>query len=155
MKNEYHHRARRRWPCEIKSWGKVRLILCRIYVPSLPNRTYTSRCIRLSAYHICGIFRMNPFMAFRAYYQSFSSPLAFRQFSFVPHTLYTFPSRISCRIIGCDSSSLDTFTYRLLKAESYKYRVTNLYRACGDIRAHTVYKHLYETCLYAYICGWY
>ena len=77
-------------------------------------------------------------MAFRAYYQSFSSPLAFRQFSFVPHTLYTFPSRISCRIIGCDSSSLDTFTYRLLMAESYKYRVTNLYRACGDFRVHAV-----------------
>lgn len=30
-------------------------ILCRTCVPSLPNRTYTSRCIRLSAYYIYGI----------------------------------------------------------------------------------------------------
>ena len=32
---------------------------------------------------------------------------------------------------------LDTFTYRLLKAASYNYRVANLYRA-GDFRAHAV-----------------
>ena len=36
---------------------------------------------------------------------------------------------------------LDTFTYRLLKAASYNYRVANLYRA-GDFRAHTVSNNL-------------
>lgn len=34
------------------------------------------------------------------------------------HSPSGFPSRISCRIIGCDFSSPDTFTYRLLKAVS-------------------------------------
>ena len=37
------------------------------------------------------------------------------------HSPSGFPSRISCRIIGCDFSSLDTFTYCLLKAVFYKY----------------------------------
>ena len=53
------------------------------------------------------------------------------------HSPSGFPSRISCKIIGCDFSSLDTFTYRLLKAESYKYHVANLYRA-GGFRAHAI-----------------
>ena len=53
------------------------------------------------------------------------------------HSPSGFPSRISCRIIGCDFSSPDTFTYRLLKAVSCKYHVANLYCA-GDFRAHTV-----------------
>lgn len=37
------------------------------------------------------------------------------------HSPSGFPSRISCRIIGCDFSSLDTFTYCLLKAVFHKY----------------------------------
>ena len=53
------------------------------------------------------------------------------------HSPSGFPSRISCRIIGCDFSSPDTFTYRLLKAVSCKYHVANLYCA-GDFWAHTV-----------------
>lgn len=53
------------------------------------------------------------------------------------HSPSGFPSRISCRIIGCDFSSPDTFTYRLLKAVSCKYHVANLYCA-GDFRAHAV-----------------
>ena len=53
------------------------------------------------------------------------------------HSPLGFPSRISCRIIGCDFSSPDTFTYRLLKAVSCKYHVANLYCA-GDFWAHTV-----------------
>ena len=53
------------------------------------------------------------------------------------HSPSGFPSRISCRIIGCDFSSPDTFTYRLLKAVSCKYHVANLYCA-GDFRAHTL-----------------
>lgn len=53
------------------------------------------------------------------------------------HSPSGFPSRISCRIIGCDFSSLDTFTYCLLKAVSCKYRVANLYCA-GDFWAHAI-----------------
>lgn len=53
------------------------------------------------------------------------------------HSPSGFPSRISCRIIGCDFSSPDTFTYRLLKAVSCKYHVANLYCA-GDFWAHTL-----------------
>ena len=53
------------------------------------------------------------------------------------HSPSGFPSRISCRIIGCDFSSPDTFTYRLLKAVSCKYHVANLYCA-GDFWAHAV-----------------
>ena len=53
------------------------------------------------------------------------------------HSPSGFPSRISCRIIGCDFLSLDTFTYCLLKAVSCKYHVANLYCA-GDFWAHTV-----------------
>ena len=53
------------------------------------------------------------------------------------HSPSGFPSRISCRIIGCDFSSPDTFTYRLLKAVSCKYHVANLYCA-DDFWAHAV-----------------
>ena len=53
------------------------------------------------------------------------------------HSPSGFPSRISCRIIGCDFSSPDTFAYRLLKAVSCKYHVANLYCA-GDFWAHAV-----------------
>ena len=60
------------------------------------------------------------------------------------HSPSGFPSRISCRIIGCDFSSLDTFTYCLLKAVSCKYRVANLYCA-GDFWAHTI--ALYGICI--------
>ncbi len=45
------------------------------------------------------------------------------------HSPSGFPSRISCRIIGCDFSSLDTFTYRLLKAAFHKNHVTKIYNA--------------------------
>ena len=40
------------------------------------------------------------------------------------HSPSGFPSRISCRIIGCDFLSLDTFAYCLLKAVSCKYHAT-------------------------------
>ena len=56
------------------------------------------------------------------------------------HSPSGFPSRISCRIIGCDFSSPDTFTYRLLKAVSCKYHVANLYCA-GDFWAHAVARY--------------
>ena len=56
------------------------------------------------------------------------------------HSPSGFPSRISCRIIGCDFSSPDTFTYRLLKAVSCKYHVANLYCA-GDFWAHTITRY--------------
>ena len=45
------------------------------------------------------------------------------------HSPSGFPSRISCRIIGCDFSSLDTFAYRLLKAVFHKNHVTKIYNA--------------------------
>ncbi len=45
------------------------------------------------------------------------------------HSPSGFPSRISCRIIGCDFSSLDTSTYRLLKAVFHKNHVTKIYNA--------------------------
>ena len=66
------------------------------------------------------------------------------------HSPSGFPSRISCRIIGCDFSSPDTFTYRLLKAVSCKYHVANLYCA-GDFWAHAVagdcFPSIFEKCL--------
>ena len=45
------------------------------------------------------------------------------------HSPSGFPSRISCRIIGCDFSSHDTFTYRLLKAAFHKNHTTKIYIA--------------------------
>lgn len=58
------------------------------------------------------------------------------------HSPSGFPSRISCRIIGYDFSSPDTFTYRLLKAVSCKYHVANLYCA-GDFWAHTITRYCF------------
>ena len=66
-----------------------------------------------------------------------SRPLLYGSSDNMLHSPSGFPSRISCRIIGCDFSSLDTFTYCLLKAVSCKYHVANLYCA-GDFWAHTV-----------------
>lgn len=54
------------------------------------------------------------------------------------HSPSGFPSRISCRIIGCDFSSPDTFTYCLLKAVSCKYHATIFYNALGGFWAHAV-----------------
>ena len=54
------------------------------------------------------------------------------------HSPSGFPSRISCRIIGCDFLSLDTFAYCLLKAVSCKYHATIFFNALGGFWAHTV-----------------
>lgn len=45
------------------------------------------------------------------------------------HSPSGFPSRISRRIIGCDFSSLDTFTHCLLKAVFHKYHAAKIYNA--------------------------
>ena len=59
------------------------------------------------------------------------------------HSPSGFPSRISCRIIGCDFSSLDTFTFCLLKAVFHKYHAAEFImrwrllgaRSCTDMSA--------------------
>lgn len=52
------------------------------------------------------------------------------------HSPSGFPSRISCRIIGCDFSSLDTFTYCLLKAVFHKYHAAEFIMRWRLLGAH-------------------
>ena len=54
------------------------------------------------------------------------------------HSPSGFPSRISCRIIGCDFSSLDTFTYCLLKAVFHKYHAAEFIMRWRLLGAHEV-----------------
>ena len=53
------------------------------------------------------------------------------------HSPSGFPSRISCRIIGCDFSSLDTFTYCLLKAVFHKYHAAEFIMRWRLLGAHS------------------
>ena len=53
------------------------------------------------------------------------------------HSPSGFPSRISCKIIGCDFSSLDTFTYCLLKAVFHKYHAAEFIMRWRLLGAHS------------------
>ena len=67
------------------------------------------------------------------------------------HSPSGFPSRISCRIIGCDFSSLDTFTYCLLKAVFHKYHAAEFimrWRLLGARNSPKWFlRHLYKSFL--------
>ena len=66
------------------------------------------------------------------------------------HSPSGFPSRISCRIIGCDFSSLDTFTYCLLKAVFHKYHAAEFIMRWRLLGAHSPLRSFHNVDLHSH-----